>query len=554
MFSVPYHKTILITLLFLVFFIPFFSAQNFSPATDEIIHLPGGYSYWKTGQIVLNPEHPPLVKLMAAFPLLFMDLKFDSNDPNLAGPFKKQWTFGSKFLFSNDADRLLLWGRLTVMLLSVLLGFYIYKWASEMFVPMPKLSSVEGLSQKPKRDSNHQAGALALFIYAFMPVIITNAQFVTMDLPLASFSFITFYYLWKFVTTGLKRHLIYSGLFLGFALSSKFSAVIFLPPVAIFIFIYAWQSRQTDLTLKIRRFVNLAMVTTVPAIVVIYFSYLMPTDLDFYLKGLKSVYANWKPDFNLYLNGNFSPDGWWYYFLEAFLIKTPIPALVAFAVSVLFYKKIKMDSWSKALVFLPMLFFAFVTSVKAQNISIRYLVPAIPFLILYAGGGMTALGDKFYTLGQTKRKMFVAGNLLFIALAGWYIFSALRIYPDFMPYFNEFIGGSKNGYKYLDDSNIEWGQDLKRLGKYQAKNPDVKVIYSWSHSSPEYYRVSMSNFKQADESGWWREPKGRFAVNTFLLIRMQLLSDQKKDPSLNWLALYEPVDRIGQSFFVYEFK
>ena len=401
MFSVPYHKTILITLLFLVFFIPFFSAQNFSPATDEIIHLPGGYSYWKTGQIVLNPEHPPLVKLMASFPLLFMNLKFDANDVNLVGPFKKQWTFGNKFLFSNDADQLLLWGRLPVMLLSVLLGFYIYRWGSEIF--------------------SRKAGLLALFLYAFMPVIITNAQFVTMDLPLASLSFVTFYYLWKFVVPlpklnlplasrdrspwgqtplakeGKKKYLIFSGLFLGMALSAKFSAIIFLPLVAIFIFVYAWRSRQADFVFKIRHFVNLAVLMVAPAIAVVYFSYLMPVDPGFYLKGLKSVYANWKPDFNLYLNGKFSPDGWWYYFLEAFLIKTPIPALVAFAVSVLFYKKIKMDNWSKALVFLPMLFFAFVTSVKAQNISIRYLVPAIPFLILYAGGGMTALGDKFYT-------------------------------------------------------------------------------------------------------------------------------------------------------------
>jgi hypothetical protein len=59
---------------------------------------------------------------------------------------------------------------------------------------------------------------------------------------------------------------------------------------------------------------------------------------------------------------------------------------------------------------------------------------------------------------------------------------------------------------------------------------------------------------QADDSGWWREPKGRYAINTVLLIRMQLLSDQRHDTGLNWLSLYKPVDRIGQSFFIYEFK
>ena len=527
--ELEYQNLIIVVLLGIVFFLPFFGAQNFSPATDEIAHLPAGYSYWKTGQTVLNIEHPPLVKLMAAFPLLFMDLKFDPNDPDLIGPIRNEWSFGSNFLFSNDVDRLLLWGRLPVMLMSVLLGLYIYKWASELF--------------------NYQAGIWSLFLYAFMPVMITNAQFVTTDLPIASFSFIAFYYLWKFVTTGLKKYLACSGLFLGLALSSKFSAVVFLPLIAVFIFIYAWRSCQNSLALKIRRFVILAALATVPAFAVIYFSYLMPTDSGFYLKGFKSVYANWNPGYYFYLNGVFSQNGWWYYFLEAFLIKTPIPALIAFAASILFYKRIKIDGWGKALIFSPMLFFAFVTSVKAHNISIRYILPVYPFLIVWAGGLVKIFNFQF----SIFNKFSIANLKIFmpLILSVWYVFSAISIYPDYMAYFNEFVGGSKNGYKYLDDSNVEWGQDLKRLGEYQISNPDIRVIYSWRNSSPEYYGVK--NLLMADDSGWWREPKGRYAVNTFLLIRMRLLSKQRSDPALNWLALYEPIGRIGQSFFIYEF-
>ena len=523
------RKLLVGTLLAVVFFIPFFSAQNFSPATDEITHLPSGYSYWKTGQISLNPQHPPLVKLMASFPLLFMDLKFDSQGPNLIGPARNEWAFGSSFLFSNDADRLLFWGRIPVMLLSVLLALYLYKWASEMFSP--------------------KAGLLSLFLYAFMPSMIANAQFVTTDLPLASFSFVSFYYLWKFFRTDLKKHLIFSGLFIGLALSSKFSAVIFLPLAALFIFIYAWRFRQEDLALKIRRSVNLMVLAALPALAVVYFSYFLPTDPGFYLKGLKTVYADWKPGYNFYLNGRFSPDGWRYYFLEAFLIKTPLPVLIVLAASLLFYKKIKMDNWSKALVFLPMLFFGLITSLKAHQISLRYLIPAFPFLLLFMGGLTVPLEVSLATKSRVRRTL---AGLLLTGLAGWLVFSSVRIYPDYMAYFNELVGGPKNGYKYLDDSNIEWGQDLKRLAAYQEKNPETKAIYSWKNSQPEYFGVN--NFMMADDSGWWREPKGRYAVNTFLLIRMQLLSEQRKDPELNWLALYQPTERVGPSFFIYEFK
>src|SRR3989344_3956068 len=524
-----YHKLTAVVLLGIVFFLPLFSAQNFSPATDEITHLPSGYSYWKTGEITLNPQHPPLVKLAAAFPLLFMDLDFDNNDPNLIGPIRNEWAFGQNLLSSNNMDKLLLWGRLSVMLISILLGFYIYKWASELF--------------------NYRAGIFSLFLYAFMPVIIANAQFVTTDLALACFSFITFYYLWRFIKFNKKRQLAFSGIFLGLALGSKFSATVFMPVIALFILVYVWR-RGGELNTKIRRLVNLSLIIVVPAFIILYFTYLMPSDLGFYIKGLRTIYADWKPGYQFYLNGNFSPDGWWYYFLEAFLLKTPIPALIVFAVSILLYKKIKMDGWSKALVFLPMLFFALVTSIKAHNISVRYFIPVIPFLVLYAGGIVKIFNFQFLIFNKfsiTNLKVFII-----LLLSGWYILSAVLIYPNYMPYFNELVGGSKNGYKYLDDSNIEWGHDLKRLGKYQASNPDTKVIYSWRNSSPEDYGVK--NLLIADDSGWWREPEGRDIVNTFLLIRMQLLSKQRDDPSLNWLALYEPVDKIGQSFFIYDFK
>ena len=532
------HKLIVVVLLGVVFFIPFFSAQNFSPATDEITHLPSGYSYWKTGEITLNPQHPPLVKVAAAFPFLFMDLDFNNNDPNLIGPIRNEWAFGQNLLSSNNMDKLLLWGRLSVMLISILLGFYIYKWASELF--------------------NYRAGIFSLFLYAFMPVIIANAQFVTTDLALACFSFITFYYLWRFFSAksgsvfGWKKHLVLSGLFLGLALGSKFSVAVFLPVIVLFILVYAWQ-RGGELNARIRQLVNLILIIAIPAFIVLSLVYLIPTDLGFYVRGLRTVYADWKPGYNFYLNGSFSPDGWWYYFLEAFIIKTPIPALIAFAASILFYKKIKMDEWSRAIVFLPMILFALITSIKAHNISIRYFIPVIPFLILYAGGG---LSEVFRNIEISKYRNYKnstkTGIILVIILGIWYVSSAIRIYPDYMAYFNQLFCFSKKRYKYLDDSNIEWGQDLKRLGKYQASNPDTKVIYSWRNSSPEYYGVK--NLLIADDSGWWREPEGRYIVNTFLLIRMQLLSKQRDDPSLNWLALYEPVDKIGQSFFIYDFK
>lgn len=508
-------------LLLVIFIIPFFSAQNFSPSSDEITHLPSGYSYWKTGDVVLNPQHPPLVKLLSSFPLLFLNLKFDENDPNLT-PSGSEWRFGQKFLFTNDADKLLLLGRIAPILISVLLGLYIFKWASEMF--------------------SRKTGIMSLFLYAFMPNMIAHAQFVTTDVAVAAFSFIALYYLWKLFKTGSKKFIIHTGVGLGLALSSKFSGALLVPIMAFLLFVYAWKSGGHYFA-RAKKFFNYSVLIGAIGFLLVYIIYLFPGSLDFYLKGFRSIYSDVTGGYFYYLNGNFSKDGWWYYFIFAFFIKTPIPALIAFVLSFAAYKKYKLTGLEKQFIFVPVVVFLLVASLKAQDIGVRYILPVYPFLILYAGG-LVELNFNF-----NKKAMFSVAAILGI----WYVFSAVRIYPDYLSYFNEFVGGPANGHKYLDDSNIEWGQDLKRLRAYQIQHPETKVLYSWRKSSPEYYGIENDLFSAGVKKGLLLNPSGRYAVNTHFLVRMRLEGSRTADKYVNWLDLYKPVDRIGQSFFIYEF-
>src|SRR3989338_10714318 len=150
---------ILFSLLFLTFLLPFLSMQNFSPVSDEITHLASGYTYLKTGEIKLNPQHPPLIKILAAFPLLFLDIKFNPENQYFAGAELKEWKFGQDFFFENNPDRIIFWGRIPMILLSVFLGWFIFKWGKELF--------------------GFGAGIAGLFLYAFMPNIIAHSQLVT---------------------------------------------------------------------------------------------------------------------------------------------------------------------------------------------------------------------------------------------------------------------------------------------------------------------------------------------------------------------------------------
>jgi hypothetical protein len=100
---------------------------------------------------------------------------------------------------------------------------------------------------------------------------------------------------------------------------------------------------------------------------------------------------------------------------------------------------------------LPALAFVVLISALADPLGLRYLFRSYPLLFIFVSR----------TASLFTRK--TAGAVAGIVLAAWYLSTPIRIYPDYMAYFNELIGGPKHGIDYLDDSNIDWGQNLKRL-------------------------------------------------------------------------------------------
>lgn len=527
-----YKNLLVVALLGIVFILPFLSMQNFSPVFDEITHLPSGLSYLKTGEIKLNPQHPPLIKMIAAFPLLFLDLKFNPQDPHLVGPKTDEWQFGRDILFNNGVDDIMFWGRIPIILLSVLLGWYVFKWGKELF--------------------GYKTGIIGLFIYAFMPNIIAHSQFVTTDLGVTAFSFIAMYHLWKFTRQPNKKNIVLSGLTLGLALGSKFSAVFLLPASLFLLAVYIQKKYQnSSWSVKISELLKIIIPIWGLSFLFIWGLYLFPEDILFYWHGLNTVYADRNPDHFYYLNGSFNHAGWWYYFLWAFIIKTPVPFLVALGLALAYYKKQAISFLNSSFIFLPLILFLFITSWKAHDIGVRYILPVYPFLILFVSGYLSEKfrNSKLETINSnTKIKI---QTILILVLAVWYIFSAINVYPNYLSYFNEIIGGSDNGYKYLDDSNIEWGQDLKRLAAYQKKNPALKV-FLWTDSDA-YRSYGIKNILPLNFQGDWLNPKGKYAVSVHVLIRTRLASQVYKNILLDWMDRYKPVDRIGQSFFIYEF-
>ena len=476
-----------------------------TPSFDEHSHLPAGYTYWKTRDLRLNPQHPPLVKLLAAAPLLWLGPRVDWSDPSWATA--NEWRFGHVFFYEwgNDLDRLLLWGRLPMVGLAVLLALYVFRWSAERF-------GTEG-------------GLLSLLLFAFCPTVIAHARFVTMDVPLATFLTMGLYYTWRYQQDGTRGSLLRGAVCLGLALATKFSAPIVVPVV---VFLVGRKSR---------RLAEPLLFVTVAA-AVLWAAYLFG-DPRVYFEGLRRVNQDHPPDHRYFLLGEYRTGGFPHYFAAAFLLKTPIPTLLACAAALVQAWRTRGATGRDDLVWaLPALAFFAATSLWAHNLGVRYLLPLYPLLFISAGRLAGTL--------LARRAGRVAAGLL----AFWLIGGAVRIHPDQLAYFNEAAGGPEKGYLRLDDSNVDWIQDLKRLKAFLDERRIGRLrLCMHMRGFPPHYGIEAEPMEPPQMIG--DPPPGFYAVSAHCLARVREYN-QAAGRELDWRTRFPILGRVGWSFYVFE--
>src|SRR3989339_530729 len=189
----------------------------------------------------------------------------------------------------------------------------------------------------------------------------------------------------------------------------------------------------------------------------------------------------------------------------ALLSKVPIPLIILLVMAISIRNKGKLNLIIPILsLTLPFILFT------NSNPGIRYLLPIFPFLYIYVSD-----------LANSKKMVF---NSILWLLIGWFAVGSIIIHPHYLAYFNEFIGGPKNGYKYLADSNIDWGQDRFLVIKFLQNNPDV----------------IMNPIEPST---------GRFLINANNLNDVFAIQEKHK-----WLKLFNPIGNIGYSWLLYDVK
>ncbi len=581
------------------------SSWNDSLVVDEVPHIGAGYSYLVKQDMRLNPEHPPLAKDLAAIPLLFLNLKQDVfNTKFWQTDVNGQWEFGRNLIFNsgNDADQIRHFARLPILLFFVLSAVLLFKWARRLYGDLGAI--------------------IALILFSFSSTVIAHSRFVTTDMAALFGVLLATYFFTNYLKNPTIKNLVIAGLVFGVALLCKFSTVLLVPFFLLLALIYPVRERWKTILftlfifvigtvivlwpiyyLQIRNFPPdkqqyetgyiltsvYRQISTSMALVVKASGEPLLRPLAHYSLGLLRVlHQNIEPH-NVFFLGDVLFFGSHFYFPVVYFLKEPLAWWGLVIISLLFLAWSRPPRRSRILdlpeanrdnsptaglvwgvkdfiqnhfeefAMLLWLVIYWVTTVNSSlNIGVRHLLPIYPFAILLVSGQIAKMVKRAKENFNFKSKALI---FTVFFLLSWYVVENIKVYPLYLTYFNQVAGGPSGGYRYVTDSNLDWGQDLIRFSDWVKKNniPKIELDYfGWADQS--YYLgsrfewlwskkyLNAEDFKAKNKSDGW------LAVSVTYLQESEGPQEYPQYPNYLWLKSYQPVTIIGHSIFVYNIR
>jgi len=483
-----------------------FVIRRESPTFDEADHMFAGYMMWHTGDYGLNPEHPPLVKLLAAVPLLGRSLWVpELKDRN----FKiEAFLDGRDWLARNDGNRnrIVFQMRLTAGLLAILFSLVIFLVARECF--------------------GDWAGLAALALAALDPNVLGHSALVTTDIGVSLFFLLSTWCFYLYVKQPTWTRLAAAGVVSGLLLATKHSGIMLAPMLLLLI---GREIRAAEKGTRMRTALRLGgafCVIVVVGVLVLWSFYgfryaarpagvKMSTTLaeyvepfgpqiagvvngmgrlhllpESYLIGLVDV-ARMAAFYPTYIFGKNYAHGVWWYFPSVVVIKSTLGllAITLLAIAAMIRRKLR---WGREVVFLltPALFYFVIAILSNMNIGARHLLPFYGYLFVLGGAAVAALA-------ASGRSWLIACAVL---LAG-HVMSSLAAFPYYIPYANEAWGGPANVHNLLSDANADWGQQLYQVKAWQDRHPGEEcwfAYFAFPEHNPETYGIRCHHLPNID--------------------------------------------------------
>ncbi|HVU16772.1 MAG TPA: glycosyltransferase family 39 protein [Candidatus Didemnitutus sp.] len=489
--------------------------------SDEVVHLTGGYTYWKLNDYRMHPENGTLPMRIAALPLLGMNLKLPPlDDPSWLD--SKVNVFGGKFFEDegNPVDAMLLRGRMMIALVGAVMVWLTWRWARGLF--------------------GRTAGLIALTLAAFSPTMLAHAGLATSDMMMTACVIGALSLVWRMLHRLTWLRLLGAALVCGLAFLSKMSGVLIVPLIALMVLVRWIRGTPWPVALggRVRWLrtrasivgatVPVALVVAAGSLVVLWAGYgfryegfnratsqahdyylswdvildrapLPPSEKtpidalvtdhqpvretgmthlvgwlrdhrllpEAYLWGFAQTYkfSQYRPAFFL---GDYRTTGWKLFFPVAFVLKTTLPALVLVVAGVLALflapraralpRRVKPWLYRAT----PLLAFFVVYATMAINMHLnighRHILPLYPIFFVLASASALWLGVR------ARRGVVLLLGLALLAHAA----DSWRARPFYLSYFQPLAGGERAGYRYLVDSSYDWGQGLPDLARWIA--------------------------------------------------------------------------------------
>jgi hypothetical protein len=554
-------------------------ACRMSPTADEAAHLAAGIRLWQTGRFDLYLVNPPLVKAIAALPVMLDPPQVDWQHVSTRAGERNEWLVGLDSMRANPQrfrwDLIL--ARWCCLPFSVLGLVYCTRWAMDLFGPT--------------------AGILSACAWCISPNVLGNAALITTDVPAAATGVAALYHFRNWLRSHDGKQSILAGLWMGTALLTKFIWVLFLPLLPLLWLVsvgqesssrgllnwngLAWLRRDagplllmlfltldlmhagygfTGLLQPLKEFEFVSQVLgaqpkpgsqggsggegTLPGN---RFRDSLPGELPVpvpaaWLQGIdlqqRDFEGGWKPLYS-YLNGELRLHGWWHYYLSAGLVKTtPGGWIIAVAAIVALAPLLRRrDARAEVLcVLLPALLIMLAVSAQTGfSRSFRYVLPAFPFVFILLGAAWGTVASR------RVRSVALVGLLL--ATMG-----SLQVYPHSLAYFNSLAGGPLNGHRYLLDSNLDWGQDLYSLKEWQVQNPQARPLHL------AYSGVADPRLFQIDAEPLSAKGLPSFSPGWYAISANHLHGYDVPDSSLTRFLPLTPVDHAGYSILIYHLR
>jgi hypothetical protein len=512
------------------------TAARTSLTVDEGLHITSGYTILRTGDFRLIEEHPPLLKMIEALPLL---LVADLPSPTTLRGWESPVPVTDSIRLVHAAedliypyhpiDRLVFAARLPVALFAALLGAVVFRWATDLW--------------------GWKGGLMALFFLAFDPNIVAHASVATTDLGAACLVTLVLFLLARCVRHPTIPRFLWLGTALGLALGTKLSAAAVVP-VVILIAIVALPRRKKAAALgSVLGVAFLVLwatyrfeVGSIPGVP-------FPVPMPSHIIPLSRLRLHMELGHSTFLLGENGMRGWWYYFPVAFVLKTPLPTLMMIAVaSVAFIRGVRRTPSQEAVLWLFPLVYGGISLHSSLNIGYRHLLPILPLLFVFIARLAVPHSHQC-----TLRITHYASRIAFCIFLAWLVLGTVLLFPHYLAYFNELAGGADGGWRYLADSNTDWGQAYKDLARFQReRNLGPVWLAAFTLYDPAMYGVENKPLAPMVIAPPifatpFDPPPGDYVISVTALDGIRLPYPEMYE----WFRQHVPQARIGHVLFYY---